>query len=144
MTTHSSILAWEIPWTEAPGRLQSMGWQRLRHDWATKHSTHSLAHCTQFLKRKECVARTQPPGSEPSGVLCHSCLIFHCFSGCCWVSINVPLQSFLSFIYFWSLHEAYGILVPWLGIKTVPPAVESLKSHCDNGLPLMNHWRCSF
>ena len=28
----SSILAWELPWTEEPGRLQSMGWQRVRHD----------------------------------------------------------------------------------------------------------------
>ena len=32
MATHSSILAWEIPWTEERGRLQSMGWQRVRHD----------------------------------------------------------------------------------------------------------------
>ena len=32
MTTHSSILAWKIPWTEEPGRLQSMGSQRVRHD----------------------------------------------------------------------------------------------------------------
>ena len=32
MTTHSSILAWKIPWTEEPGRLQSMGSQRDRHD----------------------------------------------------------------------------------------------------------------
>ena len=31
MTIHSSILAWKIPWTEKPGGLQSMGWQRLRH-----------------------------------------------------------------------------------------------------------------
>ena len=30
MATHSSILAWEIPWTEKPGRLQSMGLQRVR------------------------------------------------------------------------------------------------------------------
>ena len=30
--THSSILAWRIPWTEEPGRLQSMGLQRVRHD----------------------------------------------------------------------------------------------------------------
>ena len=36
MATHSSILAWRIPWTEEPGRLQSMGSQRVRHDWATK------------------------------------------------------------------------------------------------------------
>ena len=35
MATHSSILAWRIPWTEEPGRLWSMGSQRIRHDWAT-------------------------------------------------------------------------------------------------------------
>ena len=32
MATHSSILAWKIPWTEEPGRLQSMGSKRVRHD----------------------------------------------------------------------------------------------------------------
>ena len=32
MATHSSILAWKIPWTEGPGRLQSMGSQRVGHD----------------------------------------------------------------------------------------------------------------
>ena len=32
MTTHSSTLAWKIPWREEPGKLQSMGWQRVRHD----------------------------------------------------------------------------------------------------------------
>ena len=32
METHSSVLAWRIPWTEDPGRLQSMGSQRVRHD----------------------------------------------------------------------------------------------------------------
>ena len=36
MATHSSILAWKIPWTEEPGRLQFMGLQRVGHDWATK------------------------------------------------------------------------------------------------------------
>ena len=34
MATHSSILAWKIPWTEEPVRLQSMGSQRVGHDWA--------------------------------------------------------------------------------------------------------------
>ena len=34
MVTHSSILAWEIPWTEKPGGLQSMGLQRVGYDWA--------------------------------------------------------------------------------------------------------------
>ena len=32
MATHSSMLAWKIPWTEEPGRLQSMGSQRVRHN----------------------------------------------------------------------------------------------------------------
>ena len=32
METHCSILAWRIPQTEEPGRLQSIGWQRVRHD----------------------------------------------------------------------------------------------------------------
>ena len=35
MATHSSILAWKIPWTEEPGRAQSMGSQRVKHDWVT-------------------------------------------------------------------------------------------------------------
>ena len=34
MATHSSIIAWKIPWTEEPGRLQSMGSQRVKHDLA--------------------------------------------------------------------------------------------------------------
>ena len=44
MATHSSILAWRIPWTEEPGRLQFMGSQRVGHDWAT-----SLLPFTSFL-----------------------------------------------------------------------------------------------
>ena len=37
LATHSSVLAWRIPWTEEPGGLQSMGLQRVGHNWATKH-----------------------------------------------------------------------------------------------------------
>ena len=37
MAIHSSILAWRIPWREEPGRLQSMGLQRVSHDWETEH-----------------------------------------------------------------------------------------------------------
>ena len=38
MATHSSILAWKIPWTEEPGRLQSMGSQRVGHDLVPEHA----------------------------------------------------------------------------------------------------------
>ena len=42
MATHSNFLALEILWTEEPDGLQSMGWQRIRHDWATEHAhTHA-------------------------------------------------------------------------------------------------------
>ena len=40
MAIHPSILAWRIPWTEEPGRLQSMGSQRVRHDWGTISHSH--------------------------------------------------------------------------------------------------------
>ena len=45
MATHSSILAWEIPWTEEPDGLQSMGSQRVRHDLAIEQ---------QQLQREVC------------------------------------------------------------------------------------------
>ena len=38
MAPYSSTLAWKIPWTEQPGRLQSMGSQRVGHDWMTSLS----------------------------------------------------------------------------------------------------------
>ena len=53
MATHSSILAWRIPWTEEPGRLQSMGSQRVGYDWATNIShfwaRHGTGHFTSVI-----------------------------------------------------------------------------------------------
>ena len=46
MATHSSILAWQIPWTEGPGGLQSMGSQRVGHSSVTKQQW-----MLQFLQR---------------------------------------------------------------------------------------------
>ena len=42
--THSSTLAWKLPWMEEPGRLQSMGSLRVRHDWATSLSLFTFMH----------------------------------------------------------------------------------------------------
>ena len=50
MANHSSILAWEIPWTEEPGRLQSMGSQTVGHNWVNNtfiECTLSLYVCLQ-------------------------------------------------------------------------------------------------
>ena len=44
MAPHSSTLAWKLPWTEEPGRLQSMGSLRVRHDWATSLSLFTSLH----------------------------------------------------------------------------------------------------
>ena len=60
VATHSSILAWGIPWTEEPGGLQSMGSQRVGHTWVTKHTQQppkssglrylvTLEQCRNFL-----------------------------------------------------------------------------------------------
>ena len=43
MATHLSVLAWEIPWTEDPGGLQSIGLQRVRHDLVTKEQQQTCA-----------------------------------------------------------------------------------------------------
>ena len=51
MATHSSTLAWRIPWREEPGRLQSMGLQRVGHNWATSlHLTKGLVLAASFWK----------------------------------------------------------------------------------------------
>ena len=70
MALHCRILAWRIPWTEEPGRLQPMGSQRVRHSWVVKH-THTLFHVVIHLNSswnsllpthntKRCWAKTNP------------------------------------------------------------------------------------
>ena len=49
MTIHSRILAWRAPWTEEPGGLQSMGSQRVRHDWAPNTFTSQMYSLQAFL-----------------------------------------------------------------------------------------------
>ena len=44
MATRSSVLAWKIPWTEEPGRLQSTGSHRVRYDWVTSFSLFTFMH----------------------------------------------------------------------------------------------------
>ena len=47
MATHSSILAWKIPWTEEPAGLQSMGSQRVGRDWVTNSFTFPTGEATE-------------------------------------------------------------------------------------------------
>ena len=50
MVAHSSILAWRIPWAEEPGGLQSMGSQKVRHDWVTNTFTETSGDFVGFYK----------------------------------------------------------------------------------------------
>ena len=67
METHSSIVALKIPWTEEPGGLQSMGSQRIRHNWATETTT-PLEGCgkTQRKKKRNFSLSPQPTLSTGS------------------------------------------------------------------------------
>ena len=51
MFTHYSILAWEIPWSEEPGRLLSMGLQRVRQDWVSTHTGSFALTCLPEVTR---------------------------------------------------------------------------------------------
>ena len=64
MAPHSSTLAWKIPWMEEPGRLQSMGSPRVRHDWATSLSLFAF---TQW-RRKWHPTPVFLPGDPRDGV----------------------------------------------------------------------------
>ena len=94
MATHSSILAWRIPWTQEPGGLQSMASQKVGHSWMTKHSTQleqnrDVLECAElhfWNREQKCgncrgtglcrkVTKSEsgsslPPGLFPLGSLC--------------------------------------------------------------------------
>ena len=80
MATHSSILAWKIPWTEEPGRLQSAGAERVGHDWAT--NTHVLSGyltwvILQFVVLCRCsVAKSRPTLCYPMDCSAQASLSF--------------------------------------------------------------------
>ena len=57
MATHSSILAWRIPWTEKPGRLQSRRSQRTGRDWVTEHTR---------MRKERALTEVSPSSSMPS------------------------------------------------------------------------------
>ena len=63
MATHSSTLAWKIPWTEELGRLQSMGLRWVRHDWATLLFTHLLLKIRSVVSEQIVI-------SSRNGILC--------------------------------------------------------------------------
>ena len=99
MATHSSILAWEIPWTEEPGGLQSMGSQRAGYDWATKH-IHTHVYFYWSIVDLQCCTNLCCTAKWLSNIDILFYILFHyglswdieynslCYSvGLCWLSI---------------------------------------------------------
>ena len=70
MAPHSSTLAWKIPWAEEPGGLQSMGWLRVGHDWATSLSLFTFTH---WRRKWQPTPVFLPGESQGRGILvgCH-------------------------------------------------------------------------
>ena len=68
MATHSSTLAWEIPWTEEPGRLQSMRSQRVGYDWATSLSLFTYMHWRRKWQPTPIFLPGESQGWEPGGL----------------------------------------------------------------------------
>ena len=66
MATHSSTLAWKIPWTEEPGRLQSMGLLGVGHDWAPSLSPFTFMH---WRRKWQPTPVFLPKGSQGQGSL---------------------------------------------------------------------------
>ena len=118
MTTHSSILAWEIPRTEEPGGWKSKWSQRVRHNWASENA--------RILKMRghSCFVHSLPwlMASYPKRIYFNP-------------GRNIPVISFalcvcvfsiifVSFLLFFGCSAACGTLVSWPGIEPIPPALE--------------------
>ena len=68
MVTHSSTLAWKIPWTEEPGRLQSLGWQRVGHDFTFTFTFYFHALEKEMATHSSVIALIIPGTGEPGGL----------------------------------------------------------------------------
>ena len=140
MTTYSSILAWEIPWTEEPGGLQSTRLQRVGHDWATSLSLSLSVRPIPFLSFiVSLFAWNVPLGSL---IFLKRSLVF-------------PFLSFSSTSLHWSLRQAFlSLLVilwnsvfKWVYLSFSPLPLASLlfSAICkfQNSLLGVNDWRRS-
>ena len=71
MATHSSILAWRIPWTEEPGGLQSMGSQRIGHDLPTEKEQHAYTLKVVSSVTQSCLILCDPMNRSTPGLPVH-------------------------------------------------------------------------
>ena len=126
MVPHSSTLAWKILWMEEPGRLQSMGSLRVRHDWVTSLSLFTFMN---WRRKWQPIPVFLPGDSQgESGGLpsMGSGRVGHDWSdlaaaAAAYSELNKFYCFINDFFFFWSMLR--GILVPWPGMEPIPSAV---------------------
>ena len=123
MATHSSILAWRIPWTGEPGGLQSTGLQRVRHDWATNTHTHTV-RCTlawQLNQPRRRLVAMLFFGCFLAGVMCgvHVMLRTSLWGLMCWVYLAIETEV-------WGLVYTHSQNVAELGFESRSPYPQAL------------------
>ena len=122
MAPHSSTLAWKIPWMEEPGRLQSMGLLRVRHDWATSVSLftfHFHALEKEMATHSSVLAWRIPGTGEPGGLpSMGSHRVGHDWSDLAAAAVLFFISTVSSIILSAQLHKALK-LTSFLGLKQV-------------------------
>ena len=132
--THSSILAWRIPWTEKAGGLQSMGSLRVGHNWSDlAWKQHELFEGKNFFKKPDSCKLDLDSNkyNENLGGLNQKCL-----------TIKIPRSYFFfNFTYLLAPGLSYSMwdLVPWPGIKSRPSTLggQSLSHQTTRKVPLI-------
>ena len=153
MAPHSSTLAWKIPRMEEPGRLQSMGWLRVGHDWATSLSLFTFLHwytgslplapsgkplydlaaaaaAAKLLQSCPTLCDPidgSPPGSHVPGILQARTLE--------WVAISFS-NAWKWKVKVKSLSPVGPSATPWTAAFQVPPSMGFSRQEYWNGVPL--------
>ena len=122
MATHVNSLAWRIPWTEGPGKLQYMGLQRDRHNWATNNTIQYLVVSDSVRPR-----RWQPTRFPIPGILQARTLE--------WVAISFS-NAWKWKVKVKSLSLVWLLGTPWTGAHQVPPSMGFSRQECWSGVPL--------
>ena len=116
METHSSTLAWRISWREEAGRLQSMGSQRVGHNWVTSLHFTSTAKSLQSCPALCNPIDSSPPGSPIPGILQARTLE--------WVAISFSTHESGKWkLKAKSLSCVWLLVTPWAAAYQAPPSM---------------------